>query len=557
MDPRTKRKLMIIITVMASFILLGTLGWVIINWRSPLPHSPRPILDDCTQLLQQSLSGSDFQVVLPKNTTEYVGISDGSFIFDGGKNGRPDSELKCLGALQLRLNKKEQAAIYWSEAVLPQQFETVASQDVSLFQDESNDAEALIYREDSYVVTSGKPYITFIVGTIITGNDKRIGQDVLQGAYIAQEEFNRSHTDMQIRLLIANFGSSLLENPTVGLPIEAQIASQIVSVANTNSTVKGIIIGLPYTSNNTLSILDKSQNHTPVLLSGAFSELQLSNTTNIFPISASTEHEGRSGAQFILKWLHIQRVAIFVNADSDYSKTLSRAFKNRWNNCSDSNTIQCSEYPYIGRDHSDANGISELVMTAVKNQNPDLIYFAGDSADADVALRQLQSLQRPDILLMGGDALYELGGYKTASLYKHLYFTSFAYPDQWLAQALPQRPMPNVYRLLFSGWPLSKVYGYSRPDNDAILSCDALTILLMGSEITVGKKDKNLGLPTLPSYTFVDFKPNELQASLISQDFQVFSGTVKLYRRDSKDAIMLCVNKQGFTKFAVDNKTCS
>ncbi len=58
--------------------------------------------------------------------------------------------------------------------------------------EDPSDAEPLIYLENQRVKTSGSPSITFIVGTMLTGAsaDVQVGRDSLQGAYIAQKEFN-------------------------------------------------------------------------------------------------------------------------------------------------------------------------------------------------------------------------------------------------------------------------------------------------------------------------------------------------------------------------------
>ena len=40
---------------------------------------------------------------------------------------------------------------------------------------DTSDAEALIYLEDQRVLDSGSPYITLVVGTMLTGNADTIG----------------------------------------------------------------------------------------------------------------------------------------------------------------------------------------------------------------------------------------------------------------------------------------------------------------------------------------------------------------------------------------------
>src|SRR5262249_52383507 len=79
---------------------------------------------------------------------------------------------------------------------------------------DSSDAEAHIYLEDQRVVSSGSPYITLVVGTMLSGSAHLVGvgRDNLQGAYVAQKEYNdgsKLPNGVKVRLLIANTGSKL------------------------------------------------------------------------------------------------------------------------------------------------------------------------------------------------------------------------------------------------------------------------------------------------------------------------------------------------------------
>src|SRR5260370_32708779 len=121
---------------------------------------------------------------------EYIGISDGTFCFDTN-TGRTDASLKQQAAQKLAAGDSSSA-------------ETLLSQAVST---DTSDAEAQIYLED--LVVSGSPHITIVVATMLTGGSGTypIGRDDLQGAYVAQKEFNdgaKLRNGVQVRLLIAN-----------------------------------------------------------------------------------------------------------------------------------------------------------------------------------------------------------------------------------------------------------------------------------------------------------------------------------------------------------------
>ena len=533
MRARLGTKTTVTLLVTLSLFVLGMLTLIVLSLWPPhqIIVDPPPV-DQCAMLLSPSsypFNGSGFTVMRsPLGKPEYIGVSDGSFIFD---TTRANREQKCQGAIQFRantINDIQLAGDHWTKAVV--------LQDRSGFQQEdSNDAEALIYRENSDVLSSGLPYITFIVGTILTGDDKNIGYDILQGAYVAQEEFNRTHNDrhgypLQIRLLIANFSSNVLETPDQGKSIEDSVARMIITMAGRKELkVKGILLGLPFTFDNTLTILNQS--NIPVVLSGAFSKPQIQNSGNIFPVAASTQHEGQVAAQYVQQYLKARKIALFVDENSLYSKSLADAFQGNMNK----ETIWSKEV-YTSRD---TDSINNGVLSALRD-GVDLIYFAGDAHDANTALDMLQQ-RNASVEFMGGDALYELSSY-TGEHYRSLYFTSFAFPDEWQQpNLLEQHPLPTLYRLLFGGWPLGRVYGYIRPDSNALLSYDGLSTLLYASEIVFSSQHND------------NFSFNDLQQALMhikdQQAFQGFSGRISFgFDQDSKAIVILYVDSNGLTR---------
>ncbi len=86
---------------------------------------------------------------------------------------------------------------------------------------------------------------------------------------------------------------------------------------------------------------------------------------------------------------------------------------------------------------------------------------------------------------MGGDALYELGGYPTSARanFNKLQFTSFAYPDEWGIAGIPKPAFFTEYAQNFdpNNTHANNPYHYSRPDSDAMLSYDGMLALLNAS----------------------------------------------------------------------------
>src|SRR5207253_8367802 len=137
------------------------------------------------------------------------------------------------------------------------------------------------------------------------------------------------------------------------------------------------------------------------------------------------------------------------------------------------------------------------LLQDAESKNPDLIYFAGYASDAGVLLANLPtSGPYAHLAVMGGDALYELKGYPPSAGpgFNRLRFTSFAYPDEWdVLHLTAQKPA------FFKEYPADfdpnnqhprGSYGYTRADNDVILSYDAMLAILNASANILGSNQK-------------------------------------------------------------------
>ncbi len=105
---------------------------------------------------------------------EPIGVSDGKYILDTGSDLQ-DVSSKQDASTSLASGDTASAISELNQAI----------------SDSSNDAEAFIYKENIQVGNS--PHITLVVGTMLSGSDKGAvgtGRDDLQGAYVAQKEFN-------------------------------------------------------------------------------------------------------------------------------------------------------------------------------------------------------------------------------------------------------------------------------------------------------------------------------------------------------------------------------
>jgi ABC-type branched-subunit amino acid transport system substrate-binding protein len=415
--------------------------------------------------------------ISPSDTTgEYVGLSGGKFAFN---TSGPDGVLKCQASQALNQGKVKEAKELWTEALRRQ----------------SNDAEVLIYQENQRILDQKLPYINVIAG-VVTSNVL----DILQGTYTAQKHYNQDHNNtIQLRIIIANFGST---KQNVGL-----VAQQIITAANNDEKIKAMV-DLPALANTTSVLKTLAQGNFPIVLStGSASALE--NGGNFFHVEATTTEQGAQAAQYVEKncpnlsdeqHLHDcagQAITVFIDVGDRYSSTLGQAFVTQLlNDKAAKKTGKTATVVYYSS--TDSSTIVDKVQT-FGDSPPDLIYFAGDAVNADILLQVLpQGEKYNNLRVLGGDALYQTGKYRAGD-YRHLNFTAFAYPDEWNILK-PGYTTPDFfcdYARNFagglvsaptcSGWQTTaqgKIgYGYSRPENDVILSYDALNVVLAGNAL--------------------------------------------------------------------------
>ena len=391
---------------------------------------------------------------------QLIGISDGSSAFD---TNRTDGSLKQQAATALAGGNIGRAETLWRSASGA---------------DES-DAEPLIYLENQRVKTSGS-YITFIVGTMLTGAsaDVQVGRDSLQGAYIAQKEFNAQNAGgIQARLLIANSGADANN--------VSAVATQIVQAAAKDPTIVGVM-GWPYSglAQDAVAILGPAK--IPMVSSTASSDALTGVSPYFFRVAPPDKSQSAVGAHYAQQTLHSKNVAVFVDNSDSYSESLGTGFTQQFTG----GTVNTVNYT-----RGDANSISTALQNALSHTPaPDLIYFAGYSDDVSTLLKDLPT--NNPIAVLGGDALYNLGGYPAGTPgLTRLHFTAFAYPDEWQILGYTSRKpafftdYPNTYGGKgHSGGP----YGYTRAGYNVVLSFDATLALLDAGKTALGTQTTGL-----------------------------------------------------------------
>ena len=412
---------------------------------------------------------------------EYIGLSDGSYAFD---INRPDGATKQQAADKLRAGDVGTALSLWHDAVTR----------------DTNDAEALIYLENQRVISSGNPYVTLVVGTMDTGTYVSLGRDDLQGAYVAQKEYNDGHTlsgNVLVRLLIASTGDDKAYADIV--------AKQIVYTAKSDPSIVGVM-GWPYSSRTLNVIQTLTDAHIPIVSQMASSVLLTGVSPYFFRIVPPDSTQAKTGAIFTENVLHAKSAALFIDPSDAYSDSIGNAFKQQFEQ--DGNHVVATEHYTVGKPATVISTLQDALLHA-----PDVIYFAGLADDANALLAHLPTEgQFSQIKVVGGDGLYSIGSYSNDAVvqknFHRLCFSAFAYADTWGYLGAKTEPS------FFTDYPTffdpnqqhgGGSYGYNRADGDVILSYDAIVVLLTAYQRV---------LSTQSGATNITVTPTELRDAL-------------------------------------------
>jgi eukaryotic-like serine/threonine-protein kinase len=228
-----------------------------------------------------------------------------------------------------------------------------------------------------------------------------------------------------------------------------------------------------------------------------------------FRVAPPNQRQGIEGAIYAEKTLHATKAVLFVDPNNSYTQSLANAFSTQFK--ADGNQIVATELYTVNKPDT----LPQLLNDATTH-SPNLIYFAGYASDASVLLTDLPTSGLATVPIMGGDALYEVGGYGSSfhAGASNLNFTTFAYPDEWQflcgqGQTYACTPPPFFadYKAFYdpnNQHTTGSPYGYTRADGDAILSYDATLAMLTavnnaltGSKTAITTNDLLLGIKAI------------------------------------------------------------
>jgi ABC-type branched-subunit amino acid transport system substrate-binding protein len=268
---------------------------------------------------------------------------------------------------------------------------------------------------------------------------------------------------LPLQLLVANSGSA-----------EAyanDLAQQIVQLVQHDHTIIGVM-GWPFSTQQTMTALATlGQAHIPSV-SPSLSSNDFTDISDYFVRVAPPDlQQSTYGADFAKTHLQSKNAAVFLDYSNLYSRSLALSFAASF----EDSTHKVSFVRYTRNEDVDkALAFADKALA----YHPDLIYFAGYASDFDPLRGYLMSVQ-PQMHVMGGDGLYELGGYTHGNAnFRNIYFTTFAGTYQKNGMREP-RPFADTYSSIFN--PLKifpNAIDAGIAEGDAIMAYDATNLLL-------------------------------------------------------------------------------
>lgn len=228
----------------------------------------------------------------------------------------------------------------------------------------------------------------------LSGRTASLGKPTLNGVKLAADEINayRGTDRRRVELHIEDDS---------GRPDEAAtVARRLIDQKKVHALVGEVA------SSNTLAAAPIAQSAKVPLITSA-THLAITQVGNyVFRVSVVDPFQAQALAQFAIRSLKVKRVALLVDASSDYSQDLAAVFEKSLTGLGGLIVLKQS---YAGGDKDFA---AQLV--AIKRSNPDAVFIPGYYSEAGPIARQAKQLglNKPLLGVDGWDSpqLWELGG---------------------------------------------------------------------------------------------------------------------------------------------------
>jgi len=287
----------------------------------------------------------------------------------------------------------------------------------------------------------------------LTGNTASYGTSAANGAKLAFKEINASGGVLgkQIQIVTADNKGE----PSESANAMTKVITQDKVVAVTGFTVSSCgIAGSVVAEDNKIPFVAAATVNPKVTVDERTGKVK----AYTFRACFIDSFQGTVGANFALNSLKVKKAAILIDNSSDYSKGLSKVFRDVF---SAGGGQIVAEEAYLQKDQD-----FKSTLTAIKAQNPELLYIPGYYEDVGKIIKQARELGMT-IPILGGDAwdspkLAELGGPQPLN---NTYFTNFYSVED-------KNPVSNAFIEAYK-----KEYG-QLPDSMAAMGYDAAHLLV-------------------------------------------------------------------------------
>ncbi len=287
----------------------------------------------------------------------------------------------------------------------------------------------------------------------LTGNTASYGTSAANGAKLAFKEINASGGVLgkQIQIVTADNKGE----PSESANAMTKVITQDKVVAVTGFTVSSCgIAGSAVAEDNKIPFVAAATVNPGVTVDQRTGKVK----AYTFRACFIDSFQGMVGANFALNGLKVKNVAIMTDSASDYSKGLTKIFRDAFTAGGGKIVI---EEAYLQKDQD-----YKSVLTKIKAQNPDLLYIPGYYEDVGKIIKQARELGIT-VPVLGADAwdsptLVELGGPQALN---NTYFTNFYSTED-------KNPTSNAFVEAYK-----KEYGQT-PDSMAAMGYDAAKLLV-------------------------------------------------------------------------------
>ncbi len=236
----------------------------------------------------------------------------------------------------------------------------------------------------------------------MTGDQAKMGMDIYQGTLLAVEEWNSK-------------GGVLGKKIKVIQVDDRHDPKEAVSVANklVNERVVGVVGHLNSSCSIPASQIYHEFNVIQITPSSTNPQLTEQGYQNVFRVCGRDDQQGAVGAKFVLEKLKKSRVAV-IHDKTTYGQGLADEFVR---NIKIDKNAKVVAYEGILQGDNDFTA----VLTKIKQENPQLIYFGGVYPEAGLIVKQMRQLGM-NIPFVSGDAVFdkkflEIGGEATEGSY--------------------------------------------------------------------------------------------------------------------------------------------